>query len=52
MMNINCSENCIHCYDGNCTFNYVSNISNSVSKEHKCAYFEKKDLPKKASQKT
>ncbi|MBU5485372.1 hydroxymyristoyl-ACP dehydratase [Clostridium sp. MSJ-11] len=52
MMNINCSENCIHCKNGNCTLNHVSKISNLISNDYSCAYFVKKGPTKKASHRT
>lgn len=39
MMDISCSENCIHKENGKCTFNHVTPLSSIFSLEADCAYF-------------
>lgn len=43
MMDINCSENCIHEQNGKCTLNQITSISNLSYSETNCMYF----IPKK-----
>ncbi|EDK35458.1 hypothetical protein [Clostridium kluyveri] len=45
MMDINCSENCVHEKNGKCTLNYVTPITSLSSLETNCIYF----TPKKKS---
>ncbi|AYD39589.1 hydroxymyristoyl-ACP dehydratase [Clostridium fermenticellae] len=42
MMNINCSEKCIHEKNGKCTLDHVMQLSNAFNSESKCAYFTAK----------
>ncbi|WP_123054509.1 hydroxymyristoyl-ACP dehydratase [Clostridium sp. JN-1] len=39
MMNINCSEKCIHEENGKCTLDRIMPLSNVFNNEAKCAYF-------------
>ncbi|WP_246517350.1 hydroxymyristoyl-ACP dehydratase [Clostridium aciditolerans] len=50
MMNINCSEKCIHERNGKCTLNHVTPISSfSTNGEADCAYFILKQPNKKTA---
>jgi hypothetical protein len=51
MMNINCSEKCIYEENGKCTLNHVTPLSNLFSTQADCAYFNPKEINKKAPQK-
>ncbi|WP_246615388.1 hydroxymyristoyl-ACP dehydratase [Clostridium thailandense] len=48
MMNINCSERCIHEKNGKCTLNHVTPLSSFSSAEAACAYF----IPKQSNKRT
>ncbi|MCT8976294.1 hydroxymyristoyl-ACP dehydratase [Clostridium sp. CX1] len=48
MMNINCSENCIHEKNGKCNLNHVTPLSSIINTEIDCAYFTPKHSIKKA----
>lgn len=48
MMDISCSENCMHSKNGKCTFNHVTPLSSVFSLEAGCAYF----IPKQPTKKT
>lgn len=51
MMDISCSENCIHEENGKCTFNHVTPLSSIFSLEADCAYFTPKQSIKKTPSK-
>lgn len=42
MMNINCSENCVHQQNGKCILNRISTFSTISSSIYGCAYFKPK----------
>lgn len=43
MMDINCSEKCIHEKDGKCTLNCITTITNLSSPKSGCMYFSPKN---------
>ncbi|MEY7999741.1 hydroxymyristoyl-ACP dehydratase [Clostridium sp. Mt-5] len=43
MMDINCSEKCIHERNGKCTLNRINSITNFSSLQTNCMYFSPKD---------
>ncbi|HBC97371.1 MAG TPA: hydroxymyristoyl-ACP dehydratase [Clostridium sp.] len=47
MMNINCSEKCIHEKNGKCTLNHITSIEDIPSQKTNCMYFSPKESGKK-----
>ncbi|MEF9933927.1 MAG: hydroxymyristoyl-ACP dehydratase [Clostridium sp.] len=45
MVNINCSENCIHSISGKCCLNVVDKFSNYIGYNSDCAYFTPHSSP-------
>ena len=49
MMDINCSESCIHEKNGKCTLDQINSITNLSSLETNCIYFTPKEHLKNTS---